>query len=118
MILEDKKNTKKYNIVLFDYGVKFNILRSLHARNCNITVVPKNASLNDVNNLNPDGIVLSPGPGNPEFLDDSIEVIVVNFVDPIAVLDEATPVISSDITVPLELVPVTVNLFPVSVAEQ
>ena len=31
--------------------------------------------MNDVNNLNPDGIVLSPGPGNPEFLDDSIEVI-------------------------------------------
>ena len=47
--------------------------------------------------------------------DDSIEVIVVNFVDPIAVLDEATPVISSNITAPLELVPVTVNLFPVSV---
>ena len=50
--------------------------------------------------------------------DETIEVIVVNFVDPIAVLDEATPVISSDITVPLALVPVTVNLFPVSVAEQ
>ncbi len=75
LVNRTKKTTKKYNVVLFDYGVKFNILRSLYARNCSITVVPKNVSLDDVLNLNPDGIVLSPGPGNPEFLDDSIEVI-------------------------------------------
>ena len=70
-----KKTTNQYNIVLIDFGVKFNILRSLYARNCRITVVPKDASLSDVMNLNPDGVVLSPGPGNPEFLDESIELI-------------------------------------------
>ena len=47
-----------------------------------------------------------------------IEVIVVNFLEPTAVLVAVTPVICSVILVPLELVPVTVNVFPVSFAEQ
>ena len=70
-----KKTRKQYKIVLFDFGVKFNILRSLFARNCSITIVPKDTSLSEVINLKPDGIVLSPGPGNPQFLDESIDLI-------------------------------------------
>ena len=50
--------------------------------------------------------------------DDVIEVIVVNFVDPIAVFEEETPVMFSLITVPSSFVPAIVNVLPVSEAEQ
>ena len=50
--------------------------------------------------------------------EDVIEVMVVNFVEPIAVLEDATPVICSVIVDPLELVPVTVKVLPVSLAVQ
>ena len=50
--------------------------------------------------------------------EDVIEVIVVNLVEPTAVLEDETPGICSSIAVPLELVPVTVNILPVSLAEQ
>ena len=50
--------------------------------------------------------------------DDVIDEIVLNLVDPIAVLDEATPVMFSEITTPSWSVPVTVKILPVSEAEQ
>jgi carbamoyl-phosphate synthase small subunit len=58
--------TPKYHVVAFDYGVKFNILRMLAQRGCKITVLPAQASAADALALNPDGIFLSNGPGDPE----------------------------------------------------
>jgi carbamoyl-phosphate synthase small subunit len=53
------------HIVVVDYGVKHNILRSLAARDCRVTVVPGTASAAEVLALEPDGIVLGNGPGDP-----------------------------------------------------
>lgn len=54
-----------YHIVAIDYGEKLNILRSLASRNCKVTVVPARATADDILALNPDGIFLSNGPGDP-----------------------------------------------------
>jgi carbamoyl-phosphate synthase small subunit len=53
-------------VVAFDYGVKKNILRMLAERGCKVTVVPANTSAADVKKLDPDGVFLSNGPGDPE----------------------------------------------------
>ncbi|MCS6801167.1 MAG: glutamine-hydrolyzing carbamoyl-phosphate synthase small subunit [Chloroflexota bacterium] len=57
------------HIVIVDLGVKFNIERLLRARGCRTTVVPAATSAEDILALQPDGIVLSPGPGDPLQLD-------------------------------------------------
>jgi carbamoyl-phosphate synthase small subunit len=56
----------KYHVVAFDYGVKYNILRMLAERGCKVTVLPAQATAADALSLNPDGIFLSNGPGDPE----------------------------------------------------
>jgi carbamoyl-phosphate synthase small subunit len=55
----------KYEVVLFDFGYKYNIRRELLKRGCNVTVVPAGISAKEVAALNPDGIMLSNGPGDP-----------------------------------------------------
>jgi len=60
-------------IVVNDYGVKLNILRSLRARGCEVVVVPDDASAEEILKQKPDGVMLSPGPGDPELLDRSVE---------------------------------------------
>jgi carbamoyl-phosphate synthase small subunit len=55
----------KYHVVALDYGVKRNILRLLANAGCKVTVVPANASADEVLALNPDGVFLSNGPGDP-----------------------------------------------------
>ena len=64
-----------YHVVAYDYGVKLNILRMLVARGCRITVVPAQTPANDVLALNPDGVFLSNGPGDPEPCDYAIQAI-------------------------------------------
>ena len=54
-----------YHVVAYDFGVKQNILRMLVERGCKLTVVPAKTPANDVLSLNPDGIFLSNGPGDP-----------------------------------------------------
>lgn len=56
----------KYNVVLIDYGAKRNIIRCLSKRGCNVTVVPCSTSAEDILAMNPDGLMLSNGPGDPE----------------------------------------------------
>lgn len=59
----------RYHIVVLDCGLKYNILRILNRSGCDVTVVPCTTSASDILSLKPDGIVLSPGPGDPALLD-------------------------------------------------
>jgi carbamoyl-phosphate synthase small subunit len=54
------------HVVAYDYGIKQNILRMLVDQGCRVTVVPATTSAEDVLSLNPDGVFLSNGPGDPE----------------------------------------------------
>lgn len=56
----------RYKIVVYDYGIKRNILRNLASLGCAITVVPARTAAEDVLGMNPDGVFLSNGPGDPE----------------------------------------------------
>ena len=62
-------------IVVIDYGLKYNILRILSQFGCQVTAIPCTTSAEDVLALNPDGILLSPGPGDPALLDDITETV-------------------------------------------
>ena len=64
-----------YHVVAYDFGVKQNILRMLVARGCKLTVVPAKTPANEVLALNPDGIFLSNGPGDPAPCTYAIEAI-------------------------------------------
>ena len=65
----------KYKVVAYDFGVKKNILRMLVDRNCELQVVPAWTSGEDVLAMQPDGVFLSNGPGDPEPCDYAIEAI-------------------------------------------
>jgi carbamoyl-phosphate synthase small subunit len=62
----------KFHVVAYDFGVKKNILRMLAERGCKVTVVPAQTSAADVLKLNPNGIFLSNGPGDPQPCDYAI----------------------------------------------
>ena len=62
-------------VVAYDYGVKRNILRMLVERGCDLTVVPAQTPAKDVLAMNPDGVFLSNGPGDPEPCDYAIAAI-------------------------------------------
>lgn len=63
----------KHNVVLIDYGKKENIVRELTKRNCNVAVMPSSTKAEDILKLNPDGIMLSNGPGDPDDNKECIE---------------------------------------------
>lgn len=67
--------TPDYRIVAFDCGLKYNILRQLTLRGCSITVVPCTTSATEILELKPDGILLSPGPGDPDLLGYATETV-------------------------------------------
>ncbi len=83
MELASKVSTEKsyeigdgeHKVALIDYGVKKNIVRCLVNRNCKIKVFPYDVSYDEIMNWNPDGIMLSNGPGDPEPLKKSIETV-------------------------------------------
>ena len=60
-----KLETPKFKVVAYDFGVKKNILRMLAERGCDVTVVPAQTPAKDVLAMNPDGVFLSNGPGDP-----------------------------------------------------
>ena len=64
-----------FNVVAYDFGVKKNILRMLVDRGCKVTVVPAQTPAEDVLAMNPDGVFLSNGPGDPEPCDYAITAI-------------------------------------------
>ncbi len=65
----------RFHVIAYDFGIKRNILRMLAERGCRITVVPAHTSAADVLALQPDGIFLSNGPGDPEPCDYAIQAI-------------------------------------------
>ena len=70
-----RQDAPRFKVVAWDYGVKLNILRMLAARGCDITVVPAQTPAAEVLAMNPDGIFLSNGPGDPEPCDYAIQAI-------------------------------------------
>jgi carbamoyl-phosphate synthase small subunit len=72
---EVQSSENLYRVALIDFGVKQNIIRCLTDRNCSVTVFPFNASLDQVKNSRPDGIMLSNGPGDPSAMHESIELV-------------------------------------------
>lgn len=60
------EGVKKFKVALMDYGAKMNIVRSLQKRGCEVTCFPYNTLAEDILNIDPDGIMLSNGPGDPE----------------------------------------------------
>ncbi|MBM2831561.1 MAG: carA [Dehalococcoidia bacterium] len=63
-----RKTAHRDHIVVVDGGVKYNILRILHGLGNSVVVVPCTSSAKDILKLKPDGVVFSPGPGNPALL--------------------------------------------------
>ncbi len=70
-----KKTDARFHVVAYDFGVKRNILRMLADRGCRLTVVPAKTPAEDVLAMNPDGVFLSNGPGDPEPCTYAIEAI-------------------------------------------
>jgi carbamoyl-phosphate synthase small subunit len=68
-------DNSQFHVVAYDFGAKRNILRMLVDRGCKLTVVPAETSAADVLAMNPDGIFLSNGPGDPEPCDYAISAI-------------------------------------------
>lgn len=64
-----------HKVVLMDFGAKGNIIESLKSRNCDVTVVPYNTSFEEIMKINPDGVMLSNGPGDPKDIYEIIENI-------------------------------------------
>lgn len=65
----------KYDVVVVDCGVKLSMLECLTARGCNVTVVPFNTSAEEILRFNPDGVMISAGPGDPRELQDIVGLI-------------------------------------------
>ncbi|GAA5177779.1 glutamine-hydrolyzing carbamoyl-phosphate synthase small subunit [Modicisalibacter zincidurans] len=76
---------RPFHVVAYDYGCKHNILRLLAARGCRLTVVPAQTPAAEVLALNPDGVFLANGPGDPEPCDYAIKAIA-------EILETDTPV--------------------------
>lgn len=65
----------RFNVIAVDCGIKLNIIRSLNARGCNMTVVPYDTPAADILAMQPDGLFLSNGPGDPEDVAPVIELV-------------------------------------------
>jgi carbamoyl-phosphate synthase small subunit len=77
-----QENGARFEVVTFDCGMKFNIARSLAQRGCHVTVVPAHTSAEEIRTMNPDGIVLSNGPGDPEpitYVVDTVKSLIPDY---------------------------------------
>jgi carbamoyl-phosphate synthase small subunit len=64
-------------VIIIDLGVKNNIIRTLLAKSCEVVIVPWNTTYEKIMELNPKGVLVSSGPGNPSLLTDSINTIKI-----------------------------------------
>lgn len=74
-IWKSPAQTPKFHVVAVDCGMKHNIIRSLNARGCDVTVVPWDITAEEVEALHPDGLFISNGPGNPEDASSAIRLV-------------------------------------------
>ncbi|MBI4778390.1 glutamine-hydrolyzing carbamoyl-phosphate synthase small subunit [Candidatus Desantisbacteria bacterium] len=65
----------RFNVVAMDFGIKYNILKMLADAGCNVTVVPASTDASSILALNPDGVFLSNGPGDPEGVPYAVETV-------------------------------------------
>jgi carbamoyl-phosphate synthase small subunit len=70
-----RKRVEKYSVCAFDFGIKYNIIRCLERAECEVLVVPAKTSIDTIKKINPDGIFLSNGPGDPDPVSYAIETI-------------------------------------------
>jgi carbamoyl-phosphate synthase small subunit len=71
----ESANNAMFRVALLDFGVKKNIIRCLVERGCLVKVFPLNVSFNELMEFNPDGFMLSNGPGDPSAMPNSIELV-------------------------------------------
>ena len=70
-----RTSNHKFNVVAVDCGIKLNIVRSLNQRRCNVTVVPYDTPAETILGMEPDGVFLSNGPGDPEDVTPVIQLV-------------------------------------------
>ena len=70
-----KPDEVKYRVAMLDYGFKQNIVQSLLKRGCEVTVFPANTTVEQINAFDPDGIMLTNGPGDPKDCTYAIDTI-------------------------------------------
>lgn len=82
---EVKPLNPNLKVALLDLGVKKNIIKCLVDRGCHVKVFPLNSTLNEMNEFNPDGFMLSNGPGDPSAMSNTIELVkeIVDFGKPV-----------------------------------
>ncbi|MGA7859181.1 MAG: glutamine-hydrolyzing carbamoyl-phosphate synthase small subunit [Terracidiphilus sp.] len=74
-LLQNEEARRRHHVVAYDFGIKHNILRMLTREGCRVTVVPAETTAEDVLALNPDGVFLSNGPGDPEPVEYAVAAI-------------------------------------------
>ena len=77
----EKSLNGSFNVVAIDFGIKRNILRNLSAVGCNVTVVPAKTNADEILSMNPDGVFLSNGPGDPAETSKYAETTIKKLVD-------------------------------------
>ena len=70
-----RTSNRRYTVVAVDCGMKLNIVRALNARRCDVTVVPYDTDCQTILDMEPDGVFISNGPGNPEDVTPVIELV-------------------------------------------
>lgn len=70
-----RTSNPRYHVVVVDCGMKTNIVRMLNQHRCNVTVLPWNASGQDILSLHPDGVLISNGPGDPRDVPETVETL-------------------------------------------
>ena len=70
-----RTSNPRFNVVAIDCGMKMNIVRELNRHGCNVTVVPYDTSAEEIISMNPDGVFISNGPGNPEDVSEVIDTL-------------------------------------------
>ena len=82
---EAKSENSIFKVALLDLGVKRSIVQCLVDRGCHVKVFPLNSTLNDMKSFNPDGFMLSNGPGDPSVMTETINLVkdIVDFGKPV-----------------------------------